>query len=241
MATPTSGDANASVTMSRWETRALEIVLVVIGAGVLLFAGFVTAFPLRFGTATNGATTSTGPVTLSHLTTVGTTPTVVTEVTLASTSSASSGRTTDSAWLGTIFGIGTLIILSGALYRRVTSVSGFGVSLNLSGVVNDPETQAKIQEQIKTAQPDATPQQAMRIYSAALSKLQGLVASRLVIVGEQPPKRPPGVRERLSILADRTTSEGPSVAIGTPAGLKPTDAEISQAVDEATAEVLRAE
>ena len=238
MSTPaTAADATTSITMNPWETRAIEITLIVVGALVLIFAGFVAAYPLRLGTSSNTATTSTGPVTLSHLTTLGTTPSVVTEVTLTSTSSESSSRSTDSAWLGTIFGIGTLIVLSGALYRRVTSVSGFGVTINTSGVVNDPVVQAKVLDAIaKTRAGDiATPGQAALIYASTMTKLQRRVASRQVTV--VPQTAPLGPRSRLSMFADRLTGPSKStVKISAP--VAPTDDEIAQAVDEAQAEIL---
>jgi hypothetical protein len=239
MATPDAGagaGATTSVTMNPWETRTLEGILVLIGALVLAFGGFVAAFPLRFGTETSAATTSSGPVTLSHLTTIGTTPTVVTEVTLTSSSSESSGRTTDSVWLGTIFGIGTLIVLSGALYRRVTSVSGFGVTIGTSGVVNDPVTQTKLRDQIQAAHPEATPDQAMSIYAASLPKLQQTLANRQVTIMQT---KPAGGGGLFSILA-RPAAAPPTPAVTiAPDTLRPTDAEIAQVVDQAALEVLQ--
>ena len=219
------------------ETRALEGALILIGAAILAFGGFVAARPLDLGTATDSSSTSIGPVTLSHLTTAGTTPTVVTEVKLKRTSSVSHARSSSEAWLGTIFGIGTLLVLSGALYRRVTSLSGFGLSIDLQGVVDDPETQAAVAQRIKDAHPDATPEEAALLSAKALSRLPAVMAEQRTAAIAA---RPPGARRRLSALAARATGkEAPlRVAVLDAKAMPPTEDEIAQAVADAAAEVF---
>lgn len=229
----TAADASASVTVKSWETRTIEGLLVGIGVAVLAFGGFAAALPLRLGTASDVSTTSTGPVTLSHLTTVGTTPTVVTEVTLVGTSSHSSTRSTSDAWLGTIFGIGTLIVLSGAMYRRVASLSGFGMSLNMSGVVNDPQLQDKVASRIAETHKGATPKEAALLYANAMNSLENTVAARHVAAATG---RPTYARSRLSMFAEPEQSV---VSLPLDTTLQPTDDEIAKAVDDAAVDVLK--
>jgi hypothetical protein len=134
------GEETAKVVVSApWETRAIEIGLIVVGSLVLAFVGFVAAgWPTSFGS--RGATTmrATGPVTEVGAMSIGTTVTQVTTVAVKTTSSVSSSSTTTDTWLATILGTGALIVLAGAFYRRAAKISGFGINISLAGEVSDP-------------------------------------------------------------------------------------------------------
>jgi hypothetical protein len=219
------------IVVKPWETRTIELALIGIGAVLLAFAGFAAAFPFQLGPGTSNQSTSTAPVTLAHVTTLGTTPTVVTEVRLRPTSSSARSRDSSEAWLGTIFGIGALLVLSGAVYRRIASLSGFGFSIGLQGVVDDPAVQSAVAEKVSAAAPDATPEQAALISAKALSNL-ATSRPQCEVTVKPPSARPLWARFRISPLASRVKSSGTELAI-------PSDADIETAVADAADEVLK--
>jgi len=235
MAAADPAGSGTNVTVRPWETRALEGALVVVGVLVLALGGFLAARPDQFSSDTRTDATNVGPVTLAHLTTLGTTPTVVTEVTVATSSVNSKVRSSPTeAWLGTIFGIGAVMVLTGVLYRRVTSVSGPGFSIALQGVVDDPATQNLVADAV-AAQNPATAKDAALLAANAMGKLAAIVAKRQVVEVATAPT-PPGVRSRLSGIAARVTRQQPAttaaaapVAVGGP----PTPDEVTLAVRQA--------
>lgn len=235
----TADTSTPSIVVKPWETRTVELALITVGALLLAFGGFAAALPFHVGPGSSSQSTSTAPVTLAHVTTLGTTPTVVTEVHLRATSSRSSTRDSSEAWLGTIFGIGALLVLSGALYRRIASLSGFGFNIGLQGVVDDPAVQSAVAEKVSAAAPDATPEQAALMSAKALSNLAANLPQREVTV-KPAPARPLGARFRPSALASRVESSSQEQAIRLSAGdvAAPSDADIEAAVADAVDEVL---
>jgi hypothetical protein len=164
-----AGEETAKVVVSApWETRAIEIGLIIVGSLVLAFVGFVAAgWPTSFGS--RGATTmkATGPVTEIGATSIGTTVTQVTTVAVKTTSSVSSSSTTTDTWLATILGTGALIVLAGAFYRRAAKVGGFGINISLAGQVSDP-VKKEIAEAI--ADKDIPAEQVPYVYDRVVKK-----------------------------------------------------------------------
>jgi hypothetical protein len=233
-AADTSGAAGVVVTVNPWETRALEVALVVIGAALLAFGGFVAAFPEGFGLSSATTVSNVGPVTLAHVTTFGTTPTVVTDSSIQTTSSVTSGRSTTESWLATVLGLGALLALAGAFFRRVASLAGFGINVGMQGVVDDPATQAGLAKEIKDTHPDLHRDQAALLYAKAMQNLAAVSARAQTVVVTPQPSKLPGARLRLSPLAERvltqaTPASGPVAATST----SPTRADIAQAVADA--------
>jgi hypothetical protein len=230
-------DAPPTIVVKPWETRTLEGALVLIGALVLALGGFVAAFPFHLGTGSSSQTTSTGPVTLARATTLGTTPTVVTVAHLEETSSSTSTRDASEALLGTIFGIGALLVLGGALYRRLGSLSGFGISLSLQGVVDDPAVQTAVAKEVSALAPDATPEVAALLSAKALSNLAK--QPRQVITVGPVSNKTGWTRLRSDRLASpEPMAEGAQEVSSLNLG-GPSDADITKAVADAASEVLR--
>jgi hypothetical protein len=193
-----ASDSTTTIHVAPWETRGIEIRLMVIGLLMLAFAGFVAAFPDHLGTAQGTTGTVVGPVTLAQpftsATPTSTTVSVENVSTVETTSSNVASHNTSETLLGTLFGIGALIVLVGGLYRRVASVAGFGITIGLSGVVDDKTKQAVADSIAKQLRKDTPPEKAALVYQGAIEKLGEQAASQAVEVS---PAQKPSVIDRL--------------------------------------------
>jgi hypothetical protein len=208
-------------------SKVAQGLLVVLGAAVLAFGGFVAASPSSLGTGSRTILASTGPVTLARLTTLGTTPTVITDASIQATSSTTTGRSTDDTLLGTILGVGTLLLVAGAFYRRVTSVAGFGITVALQAA-GDPATQKAVADKIKQAKPDLTPDQAIELFTRAMERL-GATSPETHVTVTKPVK--PYRRLRLSMFAARSAEVAkPETVEAAVTRVQPSDEAIDRAV-----------
>jgi hypothetical protein len=195
------------------EIRLLEGILIFLGLVVLAIAGFMAASPGRVLRPSSSEETNVGPVTLASVATAvssssgiprrfgretegtvatvvkaaSSTPTSVTRVEIQTTSKSTGSKSVPETWFAIVVGFGAVLVLAGAFYRRGLSLSGAGLSVTVTGSVDD-EVKEQIASKIDALPPELAPRTAERaalIYQRALDKFLAERASGNVQVTQR--------------------------------------------------------
>jgi len=217
------------------ETRLLEAALILLGLLVLGLAGFMAASPGRVLRPSSSGETNVGPVTLASVATAvssssatptligggtdgtvativkaaSSTPTSVTRVEMQTTTKTTGSESVPETWFSIVVGFGALLVLCGAFYRRGLSLSGAGLSVTVTGGVED-EVKEQIASKMEALPPELAPrtaEQAALIYQRALDKFLAERAAGNVQITERAAPGQGRLRQATRLLRRETVVE----------------------------------